>query len=344
MRAVLAPSPSGTLLTQRLARAGTRLAPAALSAMFGLSWAPAAHAGKLGDLREETGSSSGGSSSSSDDDDDDDDCSLLEALFGGCSQSTLTPSPGYVATPEESSALADERRLGHARYFPLYPYRGAASGNLVRRHFHLDLTPTACSVDNDGCHTIAQSVACIDNTCYADPHAYVVPPVADKVQTYRLQFQLDAGQDRDGLQRGTISGALDGNTGIGLESKFTYWLEPLPDGNTDGTWLGDANLRLALVTLPAFQLRLGGGGRFQFDAKSGVAGFNATLGAELYPVQPLVLRVDADVGNLGDAFAYETQASLGVIFRRTELLVGVSTLRIGDIPFDSAFGGVRFHL
>lgn len=344
MRAVIALSSLEATFSKLVARTGTRLAPLAVATAIGLSWAPVVHAGKLGDLREETGSSNSGGSSSSSDDDDDDDCSILDALFGGCSQSAVTAGPTYVATPEENSAFADELRLGHARYFPLYPYRGAASGNLVRRHFHLDLTPTACSVDNDGCHTVAQSVACVDNTCYADPHAYVAPPVADKVQTYRLQFQLDGGQDRDGLQRGTVSGALDSNTGLGLESKFTYWLENLPGGNSDGTWLGDVNMRVALVTLPAFQLRLGGGGRFQFDSGSGVAGFNGTLGAELYPVQPLVLRVDADVGNLGDAFAYEAQASLGVIFRRTELLVGVSTLRVGDIPFDSAFGGVRFHL
>lgn len=309
-----------------------------------LIWAPTAQAGKLDDLRDETGSSSGGGSSSNDDDDDDDDCSLLDALFGGCSQSTVSPSPAYTPSPEFNDALADERRLGHARYFPLYPYRGATSGNLARRHFPLSLTPTACSVDNDGCHATAQSVACVDNTCYADPLGREAPPTTDKVQTYRLQLQLDGGQDRDGAQRGTISGALDGNTGVGLESKFTYWLESLPGGNSDGTWLGDANLRVALVTLPAFQLRLGGGGRFQFDTKSGIAGFNATLGAELYPIQPLVLRVDADVGNLGYALAYESQASLGVIFRRTELLVGVSALRVGRVAFDSAFAGVRFHL
>lgn len=332
--------------------------------VMGLCWGQAAYAGKLGDMREETRSSD--NSSSSESYDNDDDCGFIAAVFTDCDEVVRqTPSP--VTTPwagREDSALMAARSTV---FFPLYPYRGAARGNLVRRHFPIDLHATWCSGTDAACHHLNQVTTCVDGVCLSplptwsrftqywgtngesqedatsDSGETPPPLVVDRVQSARLQVQLDAGRDSDGLYRGTLGGSIDSVQGWGLESRFTYWIEPLPEGS-DGTWLGDVNLRFALLTLPAFQMRMGIGPRVQWDASSKSAGVNVTAGLEFYPVSPLVLRLDADVGNLGEALVFESQASLGVLLRRAELLAGVSTLQIGAVRFDSLFAGVRLHL
>ncbi len=336
---------------------------AATVVLLGLFWGQTAYAGKLGAMREETGPSDNSASSSSYDDYDD--CGFLAALFTDCDEAvhySPTPSTPPSSGREDAALMAARSRA----FFPLYPYRGAARGNLVRRHFPIDLHATWCASTDAACHHLNQVTTCVDDVCLTPLPTWTrfeqswgandvnegdatsdtgeTPSIAvDHVQSARLQLQLDAGRDNDGLYRGTLGGSIDSVQGWGLESRFTYWIEPLPEG-TDGTWLGDLNMRFALLTLPALQLRMGLGPRVQWDASSKSAGVNVTAGVELYPVSPLVIRLDADVGNLGEAFVFESQASLGVLLRRTELLAGVSTLHVGAVRFDSLFAGLRFHL
>jgi hypothetical protein len=338
----------------------------------GLFWSGAAWGGKLGDLRGETGGSDRSHGSDNDHGAYDDGCSLLAALFGACRDDTAEESaPPALMTGVPAAAQSPV-------FFPLYPYRGRAAGNLVRRRYPSDLEATFCTPEDVYCHRQYGVVTCVDNVCLAPtpnatyeeltpvsdtqsvlPNTALPKPLdvgaedtrpsssavelgpAERVQSGRLQLQLDGGQDRDGLYRGTVGGSVDGVQGWGLESRFTLWLEPAEE---DYTWLGDFNLRFAVLTLPALQLRFGLGPRVQWDASSRSAGVNFTSGLELYPASPIVVRLDADVGNLGDALVLESQATLGLLFWRTELLAGVGTLRVGSVAFDSLFAGVRFHL
>jgi hypothetical protein len=334
-----------------------------------LLWPHVAFAGKLGDMREETGSSDERSNGSSASYDDDDDCGLLEAILTDCDEVAssvvpMTPSSSALVGPGTSNVSSASRS---PIFFPLYPYRGRARGNLLRRHYSIDLFETWCAPTDRACHDVYRVSTCIDSVCFSpilpseqpeerslraddgdqhDASAMALPETSgsvDRVQSARLQLKLDLGQDRDGLYRATLGGSIDGVQGFGLETRVTRWIEPLPEG-TDGTWIGVLNLRYALLLLPAVQLRLGLGPRFQWDSSSKSAGVNVTAGIELYPVWPLVLRVDADVGNLGEALVLESQASVGVLLWRAELLAGVSTLHVGAVAFDSVFAGIRCHL
>src|SRR5690606_35173403 len=120
---------------------------------------------------------------------------------------------------------------------------------------------------------------------------------APRVQSSRAQLQLDLGTTYDGLWRGTINGAIDSHLGMGLEAKLMYWVEPQPIEPSDSTLLGDVGVRIALFSSPALQLRLGGGARFQADPSSESIGANGSLAAELYPFDPVIVRVEGDVGN-----------------------------------------------
>ncbi len=72
-----------------------------------LSWPQTAFAGKLGDMREETGSPDASSNGPSDSyDDDDADCGLLEAIFTDCDEVASSAVP---ATPLPQRCLDRER-------------------------------------------------------------------------------------------------------------------------------------------------------------------------------------------------------------------------------------------
>ena len=311
-------------------------------------WASPAFAGKLSDVREETGSSSD-SSSSSDDDDDGDGSFILNLFFDDDDDDD---DRRYYYEPREDTSAAQNLTLTLTQpwFYPLYPYRGSVAGNLARRRFTLDAPiPSSCTREDAECQTRERVVACVDGTCYSetaglDDGTEGAPARVDQVQSARGQLQLDTGTTVDGLWRGTVQGTVDHHRGLGLDTKLTYWVEPQAAEATDSTLLGDVGLRIALFDRPAFQLRLGLGARFQVDTISKAAGFNGSVSAEFYPFEPLVVRLDGDAGTLGEAFVYEGQTSLGVLLMRTEILAGVATLHIGDVSFESAFAGIRFHL
>jgi len=78
------------------------------------------------------------------------------------------------------------------------------------------------------------------------------------------------------------------------------------------------------------------------DGKS--AGVNATWLAQLYPVRPLVVRLEADAGNLGSAVFLQGQASAGLVWKHFEAYAGLDHMQIADIVYDSWFAGLRVHL
>jgi hypothetical protein len=201
-----------------------------------------------------------------------------------------------------------------------------------------------CTPDDDACLALKPESVCVDDLCLVDGalEPLEVPPAHRHLHTYRLQLFGDIGQDTDGLKRGTLGASLDSNQWLGLDTRFTYWLEKLPGQPADSLWLGDINLRLELVSVPALQVTLGLGTRLLVDSGT-TAGVNASAAAELYPIRPLVVRAEFDAGNLGKAMFWEAQANVGVLIQHFELYVGAARFRVDDVQFDSAFGGVRVH-
>ncbi len=311
---------------------------------FGLLCTEPALGGKLQDARDTTSYSS----SDDDDDDDDDDCGWLQLLLFGCPSQTEQPS---VAGPAAVVAQRAHRRellsrLESSKFFPAYPYADGRPGNLLRLHLpHSQLEPEGCSWDLGSCDPYARVVACIDAECYQERQgAHVdLPEEAMHLRASRGQLFADLGQDGDGLTRVTLGGVIMTNDLFGLDSRWTYWSETLDDGSMDGLWMGDVNVHLQLLTLPAFQWSVGAGPRALTDGDGGSAGINLTSRVELYPVAPLVLRAEGDVGTLGTALAWESRNSVGLLWQHVEFCGGYDFLRVGELNFDSWFGGVRAH-
>jgi hypothetical protein len=264
-----------------------------------------AYAGKLDDLRDRTDAhDSGSNDDDGDDDDDDDDCNWLALLLGACGDDDDETTVDY--SPSGPPKLEP---LGGYFFLP-YPYAEGNWGNSVA------LLP---------------------------PRDSSIPPNARLLRDARWQLFADVGQDTDGLRRGTLGLSVDTNRLWGLDTRWTYWVEQLPSQQVDALWLGDANLRLLPLTLPNVQLAIGLGMRMLSGGGNQV-GTNGGVNLELYPVRPLVMRVEADVGNLGPAMFWESQGTLGVVLDRYELYAGAAHFQVQDIEFDSAFAGLRIHL
>jgi hypothetical protein len=295
-----------------------------------------AAAGKLDKLRDRTQTAPDSVNS----DGDAPYCTWLALLFG-CVEPTV-----QVASLDADPALKHKRELLAGKHFFLpYPYALGAAGNAVALHLPSDSMLNDCTPDDDTCLEKQPESVCLDELCFTGPapSSPAVPAVQHQLRTYRLQLFADVGQDTDGLKRGTLGASLDSNQWLGVDTRWTYWLEKLPGKPADSLWLGDINLRLELVTAPALQLALGLGARLLLDGGTR-AGVNATAVAELYPLRPLVLRAEFDAGNLGKAVFWEAQANVGVLIQRWEIYAGVARLRVEDLRFDSAFGGLRVHL
>ncbi len=237
--------------------------------------------------------------------------------------------------------------MRQTKFFLSYPYAGGRPGNLLRLRLpYAQLEPEGCGWSDADCRPEAEVVACIDADCYQERHGAEteLPPVAKDLHSGRLQLFSDMGKDSEGLLRTTLGLWLGSNGWFGFDTRWTYWAEFLDDGTTDGLWMGDVNLHLQLINLPALQWSAGAGPRLLADADGKSAGANLTTKIELYPVMPLALRVEGDTGNLGSAWVWEVRSSAGVMLNRFEVYGGYDLLRVADIRFDSWVVGLRVHL
>jgi hypothetical protein len=303
-----------------------------------------ARAGKLDEVRERTDHGSDDSSSDSGDSDSDSECSWLELLLLSCGDSP--EGPELVDGTADVGPRGPNQLLASTHFFLPYPYAFGNPGNTTNVQLPPTLEVSPCGVNDPRCWSEHNVVACVDETCFSDPYydPTAIAPRRRKLRSGRLQLFADVGEDTDGLTRGTLGGVADSNGLFSLDTRWTYWRENLTSDATDSLWLGDVNLKLQALSLPAIQLAVGAGPRLLADGADTTAGANLTASVELYPISPLVLRAEFDTGNLGPALSWEAQTHVGVIIQRLELYVGASRLDVGGVRFDSAFAGLRVHL
>jgi hypothetical protein len=167
-----------------------------------------------------------------------------------------------------------------------------------------------------------------------------------RLRSGRFQLFSDFGSDVDGLYRYSFGALIESVHHVGVETRWSYWLEPFDDGSTDSLWFGDVSGLLRIVQTRAVQSHLGAGVRLMLDPEedANTHGFQGVWGLEAYPARPLALRVNADIGNLGPAFLLESQATLGAMLSRVEVYAGYHLLLIDETAFMGPFGGVRLHL
>lgn len=160
-------------------------------------------------------------------------------------------------------------------------------------------------------------------------------------KAWAVQLSLENGNDFNGMNR--VGGRLlvDTDSRFGILTEWSYFRESLCLGRTDNTVIGDVNAVYRFAQNEWCQFRAGAGIRIQTDRAGTNLGVNLHYGADIFPVQPLVLSSSIDGGTLGSAGVIHLRQTIGAVFNGWELFGGYDFLRIGDVNLQGPMIGLR---
>lgn len=151
----------------------------------------------------------------------------------------------------------------------------------------------------------------------------------------------DYGTNFSGLEWIGGNFLLETTPRIGAETDFRFLEETAPGGGRDELWLGDANLFWRFAQSDQTQMRAGVGFNWLSDELHSDFGFNFTYAVDWYPVQPLVISAEMDLGNLNEAWLFHIRTTAGVTWRGAEAFVGYDLYDIDHFQAQGMVAGVR---
>ncbi len=163
----------------------------------------------------------------------------------------------------------------------------------------------------------------------------------ERFKPWSLRLAVEDGHDFDRLNRLGGRLAFDTSCRFGLTTNWNYLHEQVPGGPGDDAVLGDVNLTFRFAQANWVQLHAGLGARLLSDRQMTRAGFNFLYSADFFPIDPLVLSAQVDLGNLGSAFVIHARGTAGWQIGRFELFGGYDFLRIGSVNIQGPLAGVR---
>ena len=128
---------------------------------------------------------------------------------------------------------------------------------------------------------------------------------------------------------------------LGLDSEVRYFQQDLGGGASDELWMGDANIVFRFAQSPDLQMRAGVGLNWMADTAENDFGVNFTYGGDWYPVRPLVVSGELDIGRLGRATYFHSRLTGGLQWRRYEVFAGYDYLDVGTVQIQGLVSGVR---
>lgn len=192
------------------------------------------------------------------------------------------------------------------------------------------------SVVYGSAYATTPSAALVDGT---DPEArtLVVP-------------QLEGSYVLDGVGRGTAAVRVILPIPMELLAGYSAYFEPLDGGGIEALVLGRIGAAYRAIDDGPVQLRIGGALRHWQDYQGARFGGELLAGLELFPGEPVVLTAEGGLGVVGDAWAFELRASIGVIIEVVELYVGWHHVALeamngtGGVELTGPMAGVRLWL
>jgi hypothetical protein len=128
---------------------------------------------------------------------------------------------------------------------------------------------------------------------------------------------------------------------FGAETDFRLLQEHVPGRLTDSLTLGDANLFYRFAQSNQFQGRTGLGLNYLADSTDTNFGFNFTYAADWYPVKPVVVSAEVDLGWLGHESLFHFRVTEGVNWKYGEAFVGYDYYDVGNFQVGGLVAGVR---
>ncbi|MGI8978922.1 MAG: hypothetical protein ACR2FY_06835 [Pirellulaceae bacterium] len=128
---------------------------------------------------------------------------------------------------------------------------------------------------------------------------------------------------------------------FGAETDFRVLQETGPGSLSDSLTLGDANLFYRFAQSDQFQGRAGLGFNYLVDQADSNFGFNFTYAADWYPVKPVIVSAELDLGWLGQESLFHLRVTEGVNWKYGEAYVGYDYYDVGNFQVGGMVAGVR---
>lgn len=156
-----------------------------------------------------------------------------------------------------------------------------------------------------------------------------------------LRVHLEGGAADMDLQRGAAGFVWSGAHRFELSGELRGFLERLPDGSREQLWIGSGAVSLLFAQNEFAQFRSGLGMRFMPDGDVTHRGWHLLYGFDLYPMRPLVLSIQGDIGMLGEAGITSLRGTAGAVVGQVEVYGGYEGLWIGDVDLSTWVIGMR---
>ena len=128
---------------------------------------------------------------------------------------------------------------------------------------------------------------------------------------------------------------------LGAETDFRVLQEQQLGLATDSLTLGDANLFYRFAQSDQFQGRAGLGFNYLADNADTNFGFNFTYAVDWYPVKPVIVSAELDIGSLGQESLFHFRVTEGVNWKYGEAFVGYDYYDVGNFQVGGMVAGVR---
>lgn len=134
---------------------------------------------------------------------------------------------------------------------------------------------------------------------------------------------------------------LESTMRLGLETDFRQLQENGSGAKFDSLTLGDANLFYRFAQSNQFQGRAGVGVNYLVDRADTNFGFNFTYAVDWYPVKPVIVSAELDLGWLGQESLFHFRVTEGVNWKYGEAFVGYDYYDVGNFQVGGMVAGVR---
>lgn len=161
------------------------------------------------------------------------------------------------------------------------------------------------------------------------------------VKEWSGNARFEYGSSFDGLSRRGIGFLAEHSSRVGIDFNWNSYMEDLGNGFTDELHITDINVMFRVAQSENYLIRAGLGANIMGDAYATDGGFNVTAKADLFPVKPIVLSGEIDLGTIGDAEMFHVAGKMGIMLNRFEVFAGYDYRTLGGIPLKGAMAGVQ---
>lgn len=188
------------------------------------------------------------------------------------------------------------------------------------------------------------TASCLQPLRFADfPYAHGLPGIMARGlhKEWSGSVLFEYGSNFDRLDRRGFGFLAEHSSRFGIDMKWDSYVEDLQTGFTDELHFTDINVLFRVAQSEHYIVRAGLGANILGDAFATDGGFNVTAKIDLFPLDPLVLSGELDLGTIGDAETLHLQGKVGLMFDRFEVFGGYDYRTIGSVPLQGAMLGVQ---